>query len=485
MTEHDIRRHPAGFLEIAQKPSKEELRVYYAERYFQNNEGSYRSEYSSEERAYIENKLAQRAQIVNNLANGRVGSMLDVGCGEGFAMAYFHRHGWTVEGLDYSQSGVAAMNPQYLSALTTGDVDTLLQHKISSGRKYDLIWLSNVLEHVPDPISLMGQMHELLNEAGVLVVTVPNDFSPVQRELIRQGHITEEFWVAPPDHLSYFDESSLRRIGAATGFQIQRLIGDFPIDMFLYHPGSNYIINKSLGPAAHRARVQLENLLSERPIQEINDFFDAMARVGLGRDLTAFFSRSLKPLTDYACLIRKKISYEGYSIRTVEAGDIESIRQWRNAQMDVLRQKNEISQADQLAYYDQYVWPTLSCPHPKNILLAYLKNDQLIGYGGLVHISWEDRRGEVSFLLDPLRTCDQQAYRRDFLVFLSLIKSLAFEDLSLQKLFTETFASRGYHIGVLEDAGFSLEGRMRQHVTINGQSVDSLLHGCLKDTYAR
>ena len=485
MTAHNIRRHPAGFLEIAQKPSKEELRVYYAEQYFQKNQGNYRSEYSLEERAYIENKLAQRAQIVNNLMYGRVGLMMDVGCGEGFAMAYFQRHGWTVEGLDYSQAGVAAMNPQCLPALTTGDVDALLQHKISSGRKYDLIWLSNVLEHLPDPIILMAQMHELLNEAGVLVVTVPNDFSPLQLELIRQGHITEEFWIAPPDHLSYFDESSLRRIGAATGYQIQHLIADFPIDMFLYHPGSNYVANKSFGPAAHRARVQLENLLSERPIQEINDFYEAMARVGLGRDLTAFFSCGIKSSSAYACLIRSKISHDDYSIRTVDAGDIESIRQWRNAQMDVLRQKNAISQDEQLAYYDKYVWPTLAYSHPKNILLAYLKNDQLIGYGGLVHIGWEDRRGEVSFLLDPIRTYDRESYKREFSVFLNLIKKLAFEDLNLKRLYTETFSNRADHISVLESAGFSLEGRMRQHVIINGQAVDSLIHGFLKDTYAR
>jgi RimJ/RimL family protein N-acetyltransferase len=153
--------------------------------------------------------------------------------------------------------------------------------------------------------------------------------------------------------------------------------------------------------------------------------------------------------------------------------------------MNVLRQKNEISQEEQLAYYDKYVWPTLAYPHPKNILMAYLKNGKLIGYGGLVHIGWEDRRGEVSFLLNPIRTCDQQAYKRDFLVFLRLIKSLAFEDLKLQKLYTETFASRTFHIGVLEAAGFSLEGRMRQHVIINNESVDSLIHGCLRDTYAR
>jgi len=200
--------------------------------------------------------------------------------------------------------------------------------------------------------------------------------------------------------------------------------------------------------------------------------------------VTDYLNFVAPPSSIYACLTRSKMCHEDYSIRTVEASDIESIRQWRNAQKDVLRQKNEISQENQVAYYNHYVWPTLAHPNPKNILLAYLKNDRLIGYGGLVHIVWEDRRGEVSFLLDPARTYDQEAYRRDFLTFLNLIKKLAFEDLKLQKLCTETFANRVYHIGVLETAGFSLEGRMRRHVIINGQSVDSLIHGCLVDSDA-
>jgi len=187
----------------------------------------------------------------------------------------------------------------------------------------------------------------------------------------------------------------------------------------------------------------------------------------------------------YACLTRLKVSYEGYSIRAVEVGDIESIRQWRNAQMEVLRQKDEISQEEQAAYYERYIWPTQADPQPKDILLAYLKKDQLIGYGGLVHIGWEHRRGEVSFLLDPVRTHDEDLYKKEFLVFLRLVKKLAFEGLKLQKIYTETFASRAYHIGVLEAAGFILEGRLRQHVIINGLAVDSLIHGCLRGTYAQ
>jgi 2-polyprenyl-3-methyl-5-hydroxy-6-metoxy-1,4-benzoquinol methylase/RimJ/RimL family protein N-acetyltransferase len=480
-----ICRHPIGFLEFSDKPTKEELRTYYADRYFQTSQGNYRSAYGPVELIYSDNKLAQRVQIIDGLLTGRIGSMLDVGCGEGFAMAHFQRLGWTVTGLDYSQAGVAAMNPHCLPLLTTGDIDTLLKQIGQSGRKFDLIWLSNVLEHVIDPVDLMSQIRKLLSDGGVLVIIVPNDFSPVQTQLVQQGHISEQFWITPPDHLSYFDNYSLRALGVATGYRCLNVIADFPIDWFLYHPGSNYVADRSLGPAAHRARVQLENLLANKPIHQINQFYEVMAGLGFGRQLTAFFSINGKTTYSYACLRRQRISYRGYTIRPVQLSDIEFIRQWRNAQMDVLRQKNEISAIEQFSYYEKRVWPTMTDPHPPQLLLAYLINDELIGYGGLVHIDWENRRAEVSFLVDPIRTTDVQVYAQDFSAFLQLIKTLAFDDLRLRRLFTETYATRKFHISVLESSGFALEGVLQQQVIIDDRPIDSLIHGCLKDSYAK
>ena len=189
-------------------------------------------------------------------------------------------------------------------------------------------------------------------------------------------------------------------------------------------------------------------------------------------------------MTAYACLPRPHIARHNRAVRTIAPADIEPVRQWRNAQMAVLRQQHEISPAEQVAYFERQIWPTLADPQPHNLLVAYLLDGQLIGYGGLVHIAWDHRRAEVSFLLDPVRTHDLAGYRSDFLAFLQLMKTLAFDDLKLQRLFTETYATRQHHISVLEAADFRLEGRLRQHVRIDGQPVDSLIHGCL-DSYAR
>lgn len=181
----------------------------------------------------------------------------------------------------------------------------------------------------------------------------------------------------------------------------------------------------------------------------------------------------------YRCMPRAAITEGRYSVRAVEPEDIEAIRQWRNAQIDVLRQLQPIAPEQQVAYYAREIWPAKCVMEPRNILLLYLEDDRPIGYGGLVHISWENRRAEVSFLLDPAIPRGDAEVGALFRQFLRLMKILAFEDLGLSRLHTETFAMRNLHTSVLEDCGFKREGRLRSHVWIDGKPMDSLLHGLL------
>lgn len=163
----------------------------------------------------------------------------------------------------------------------------------------------------------------------------------------------------------------------------------------------------------------------------------------------------------------------------VQPQHIEAIRQWRNAQLSILRQSVPISPGQQAAYYAARVWPAMKQMQPADILLACLEDERLIGYGGLVHIAWEHRRAEVSFLLDPELARESDAYARYFGTFLDLMKALAFEDLGLGRIFTETYAMRTHHISVLEANGFRLEGRLRNHVIVDDRPMDALIHGCL------
>lgn len=182
----------------------------------------------------------------------------------------------------------------------------------------------------------------------------------------------------------------------------------------------------------------------------------------------------------YRCLKRQMRASGKYTLVPIREEDMQAIRIWRNDQIDVLRQRVPLSEEDQRRYYEQVVRPSFDDPKPDLILFSYLLDGVLIGYGGLTHVDWCADRAEVSFLLETARTTDEKQYAYEFGVFLRVLQDVAFGDLGLNRLFAETYDIRPHHVAVLEQNGFEPEGRLRQHIKIQGRYVDALIHGCLK-----
>ncbi len=182
----------------------------------------------------------------------------------------------------------------------------------------------------------------------------------------------------------------------------------------------------------------------------------------------------------WACMPRESLTRGTHRIAAVQPSEIEAIRRWRNAQMVVLRQSTPIEPDAQVAYYAQHIWPSMAEPRPANLLLSLFEGDAHVGYCGLVHMAWAHARAEVSFLLDPALTTDATVYRGHHLACLALLRTLAFEDLRLHRLFTETWGFRTAHMENLEAAGFRREGTCREHLWVDGQRQDVVFHGLLR-----
>lgn len=291
MMDPRLRRHPFGFLELAEKPDEETLATYYAEKYYQSEAGNYRRQYPDDELEVIRLRIRLRsARALEIMGRKRPGRILDVGCGEGFVMAAFAEDGWQVAGIDHSRAGVEGMNPHMLDWVEQGNLFELLDQRIAAGEKYDLVWLGNVLEHVLDPIGLLKALHGLVASGGLLVAVAPNDGNRYHEYLFSENLIPERFWIAIPDHISYFTEESLRKTAAETGWGVRDLQGDFPVDLFLADDASNYVADRSKGPAAHAARLRLERLIATAGPEAANQFYSALAGVGLGRNMVAYLA---------------------------------------------------------------------------------------------------------------------------------------------------------------------------------------------------
>lgn len=172
--------------------------------------------------------------------------------------------------------------------------------------------------------------------------------------------------------------------------------------------------------------------------------------------------------------------YNGASclLKAIQIDDIESIRLWRNQQIPFLRQNHQISELEQRQYFEEIIWPQLNLDEPECMIFSVFRAGELVAYGGLVHISWTDRRAELSFLMNPKFT-ETSDYRKTFVDFLEVMKKLAFDELKLHRLYTETFSINQRNFEILESSGFTLEGTLTDHVYKAGYWYSSTIHGLI------
>ncbi len=159
--------------------------------------------------------------------------------------------------------------------------------------------------------------------------------------------------------------------------------------------------------------------------------------------------------------------------------DLPYIKDWRNSQMDVLRQWRPLGDWNQENWYrivseddHQVIFSIKECNSNSVI--------KLIGYCGITNIDYINRRGEISFLVDPVRTENIDLYRMDFSAVLNNLCQYGFDGLNLHKLFTETFEFRVNHINILEEFGMRRDGIIREHQYINGKYHNSVIHSILQ-----
>jgi RimJ/RimL family protein N-acetyltransferase len=168
--------------------------------------------------------------------------------------------------------------------------------------------------------------------------------------------------------------------------------------------------------------------------------------------------------------------------RLIEKSDTEQIREWRNSQMEVLRQNRAISESEQMQYFHKRVWPQIYLEKPEQVIFTFEVDNEVLGYGGIVHVSWEDLRAEVSFLLNPEIENNSTLKATIFGEFCGFISDLAFKGLLLEKLTAETFSGRKDHISMMELSGFIREGRLVNHVLKDGKRQDSIIHALFPRT---
>ncbi|OGU66357.1 MAG: hypothetical protein A2499_18995 [Stygiobacter sp. RIFOXYC12_FULL_38_8] len=278
------------YYQLSPKPSERMLKDYYENIYFQQLKGSYEKTYSKNELLYFHNNNSIISTCLKRIFKEelKTKSLLDLGSGEGWTLKYFHKAGCKVFGVDFSSHGISKFNKPMLKYFVESEILEFIDKCITENKKFDIINLTNVIEHVLYPEQLLISIKKILSSDGVVIVTFPNDFSSLQDLLLKKKKISNAFWVVSPDHISYFNKSSFSKLSKRLGYAQQFYLADFPIDLYLLNDNSNYVSDKTKGKQAHLSRIEFINLICEHDLSNATDFLLSLGNIGFGRNLTAF-----------------------------------------------------------------------------------------------------------------------------------------------------------------------------------------------------
>jgi SAM-dependent methyltransferase len=137
-------------------------------------------------------------------AHRRRNRWLDVGFGAGALMEAASARGWEVVGTEVSSRAVEAMDGRGFDVR----LGELADADLPPGA-FDVVSLVEVVEHVPDPDSILEATRPLLRPGGVVYITTPHSRGASARLLGTRWSV-----VAPPEHLQIF---SLRGLRTALG----------------------------------------------------------------------------------------------------------------------------------------------------------------------------------------------------------------------------------------------------------------------------
>lgn len=240
--------------------------------------------YSRYEMPTPQANLAETARLLGrNLKSDA--KVIDMGCGDGGFLKEMHAIGFSnLVGFDQSP-GLERAQQLGFGTFFKKSVWTFLDEAESKGKEdADAFVMVNVLEHVTEPLRLLERIRGIMKPGALLGVTVPNDFSPLQRAFLKaKGH--QPWFVCLPDHVNYFDFDSLRNVLDQNGFDVIDQSALYPLELFLLQD-LDYVANPELGPIAHQRRVMFEENMKKAGMTDVLDhFYETLAAGGYGRDV--------------------------------------------------------------------------------------------------------------------------------------------------------------------------------------------------------
>lgn len=137
------------------------------------------------------------------------GRLLDIGCNEGRGLRLYQKNGFDVEGLELNERAAEEAKKEGFK------VFTVPLEEFVSEKHYDVVVLSNVLEHSLQPNEMLVHVARILKHSGQVWISCPNIES-------WQRRFFDRFWINwhVPFHIVHFSRKTLTNVLYKAGFEV-------------------------------------------------------------------------------------------------------------------------------------------------------------------------------------------------------------------------------------------------------------------------
>lgn len=180
----------------------------YEESYFEGDlsAGGY-ADYAAQETWRLEKSNRQVKEMIE-ITGLQSGYVLDLGSGYGYFRKALDDAGFKHEGIEISRHANAVSNKLYGFNSYDG---ILSDHLDKFTNSFDVVVLSDVIEHVADPIAFLKEINMVLKPGGFVIIKTPNLDCPEEIMFLNYYHSFKR------EHLVYFTNNSLLDYASQAG----------------------------------------------------------------------------------------------------------------------------------------------------------------------------------------------------------------------------------------------------------------------------
>ena len=189
-----------SFVFVNPRIRNSELYKLYSDHYFTSRSENYGYQ-DYELTSHLRNKTFQRwiSEILPFVSKDK-GPVLDIGCASGAFVELMLEKGWETEAIELDHGMIKKLKEKNIK------VSERPFEEFVSDKKFKLITMFDVLEHIPDLKTTFQKFHDLLDDDGVVVLITP-DFGATQRKIFGK----KWFQFKPLEHIQYFSAETLAK----------------------------------------------------------------------------------------------------------------------------------------------------------------------------------------------------------------------------------------------------------------------------------